>query len=94
MLGNTILQIGVSSAVLEYNHGKEGIYKVMKLIGLSIGAVQKMSTENIVKRFKRVQVHKATPTVKRRRKDFWSIKKKWIDKNTEQEKKSYKAGGF
>lgn len=80
--------IGVSSAVLEYNHGKEGIYELMKLIG-------QKSTENIMKRFKRVKLHnKATPAVKRGRKDLRSIKKKWTDKNKEQENKFYETGGF
>lgn len=87
--------IGVSSAVLEYNHGKEGIYELMKLIGLSIGEVQQKSTKNIMKRFKRVKLHnKVTPAVKRRRKDLRSIKKKWTDKNKEQENKFYETGGF
>lgn len=52
------MEIGVSSSVLKYNHGKEA--KLKKLIGLSIDEVQQKSTENITKCFKRV---KATPAV-------------------------------
>jgi len=74
-VGRKTLEIGVSSAVLEFNNGKEGIFDVMKRAGLSIGEIQKQSTEKASMRCKRVLVNKSTPVVKRRRKDLRAVKK-------------------
>ena len=88
------LEIGVYSAVLEFNDGKRGIEKAMIIAGLNIGTFQSALSEKVVRRHKRTIQQKSSEKGKRRRKDLRAIKKKWTDKNEEQEGKMYEAGSF
>lgn len=49
MLAST-LEIGVNSAVLEFNEGKAGIERIMELAGLKIGALQLKENEKACKK--------------------------------------------
>ena len=62
--------------------------------GLNIGTFQSALSEKVVRRHKRTIQQKSSEKGKRRRKDLRAIKKKWTDKNEEQEGKMYEDGGF
>jgi len=61
------LEIGVASAVLEFNEGKDGILQVFKNVGLKIGQIQHQSTVRLGVKRKRHLDRKSSSPVKRRR---------------------------
>ena len=88
------LEIGISSAVIEFNEGKAGIEDVMKRARLPIGKLQSAQNKKALKKHTVLRARKSTSPVKNRRKTLRAIHKNWGDKNKEQEGKVYQAGGF
>jgi hypothetical protein len=90
-----VLEMGVNSAVLSFNEGSSGIYRVFKHLNLDLG--KNTITSSVKKDQKRLQnmVKKGQPQKKRRRKDLRGIRKGWIDKDQDQSSKnSYEKGCF
>ena len=88
------LEICVSSAVLEFNEGKNGIEYVTMKVGLNIGELQSIAYCKIDSTRKRQMVRKLSTPCKQRRKDIRSIRKRWGGKNKGKGGKTYEAGGF
>ena len=88
------LEIGVYSAILEFNEGKSGIERVMELVGLEIGSQQATQNLNAQKRHLRITSRKSAEPAKKRRKTLRAERKNWSDKNKEKEGNVYEAGGF
>ena len=93
-VGKPLLEMGVHSAIIEYNDGATGVGKVLKLLGVEPGyfyeaATIKRNTERI-KNSRR----KSSEAGIARRKSLRTIKKGFLDKEKEQEKdKSNEYGG-
>jgi len=88
------LEIGVHSAILEFNEGKSGIERVMELAGVVIGELQSFQNENVLRRHNVSRRRKSSTPVKTRRKSLRALRKNWSDKNKEQEEKVYEVGCF
>ena len=88
------LEIGVYSAILEFNEGKSGIERVMELVGLEIGSQQATQNLNAQKRHLRTTSRKSAEPAKKRRTTLRAERKNWSDKNKEKEGNVYEAGGF
>ena len=69
------LEICVSSAVLEYNEGKNGIIQAMKGVGLMIGEQQETCYKKLEFLRKRHMEMEG-----KRRKDIRYLRKEWEDK--------------
>ena len=89
--------MGVNSAVLSFNEGSSGIYRVFKHLNLDL-FIKKYDNQFCKKRPKAVTEYgekRTTKKKKRRRKELRGIRKGWIDKDQEQlSKNSYKKGCF
>ena len=88
------LEIGISSAIIEFNEEKSGIEAVLKGAKLSVGKLQSVQNQKALKRHSSSRLRKSSSPVKQRRKTLRAIKKNWADKNKEKEGKVYEAGGF
>jgi len=88
------LEIGVNSAILEFNEGKAGIERVMELTGMRIGCQQAKQNSNAQKRHLMTQHRKSSEPAKKRRKTLRAQRKNWTDNNKEKEGNVYEAGGF
>jgi len=88
------LEIGISSAIIEFNEGKTGIEAVLKGAKLSVGKLQSVQNQNALKRHSSSRLRKSSSPGKQRLKTLRAIKKNWADKNKEKEGKVYEAGGF
>ena len=90
-----ILEIGVNSAIIEFNDGPTGIYNVLKHFKIRPGTLTKDSSiKKLMKRIKKTD-KLALKAVKNRRKKLRSMKKGFLDSEREKEGgESYVAGGF
>jgi hypothetical protein len=87
------IQIGVNSAILEFNDGPMGVMSVLEDFGLSGQAACTHADIQSTKSKKRA-ARKSSDRVKKRRRALRTIKKGFSDKEKEKEKPSYVAGGF
>ena len=88
------LEIGVYSAILEFNEGKSGIERVMELVGLESGSQQ--ATQNLYaqKQHLCTTSRKSVEPARKRRKTLRAERKNWSHKNKEKEGNIYEAGSF
>ena len=89
------MEIGVvNSAIIEFNDGPKGIHEVPSHFNVRPGYLtQNNSTEKLLKRVKATEKRQCD-TAKKRRKQFRSIRKGFIDKEKGKEGgDSYVAGG-
>jgi len=93
-LGKKTLEMGISSAVLQFNIGRDGIFHVLEVAGLQLGTEQRKSNTTLVQRNKRRILRKSKSPVKRRRIELRAIRKNWDTKNNEEEEETYTPGGF
>ena len=94
-VGKHLLEMGVHSAIIEYNDGATCVGKVLKLLGVEAGYFYEKAT--IKRNTKRIINSRRKSSEKgiARRKSLRTIKKGFLDKEKEQEKeKSYEYGGF
>ena len=88
------LEIGVYSAVIEFNEGCQVIHKVLKYIGLDTGS--QLTTKSMQWDSVHINkmVKKCSEKGKKRRKTLRGVEKGYLDKEKELEpKESYIAGG-
>ena len=71
----TTLEIGVNSAIIEFNEGTRGIERVIQLIGLPIGKHQSMQNEKSRKHKLKFKNLKSSSPVKRRGKSLRAERK-------------------
>ena len=90
-----VLEMGVNSAVIEFNDGPRGLYNVLEYFKLEPGYVtQRKSVERLRKRIN-LSIKKQSENVKLRRKILRSLRKGYSDKEKEKEGgDSYAAGAF
>ena len=90
-----VLEMGVNSAIIEFNDGPKGIYNVLKYLQLQPGFVtERNSTEKLKKRVNLAR-KKQSARVKIRRKVLRGVRKGYSDKEREKEGgDSYVAGAF
>ena len=88
------LQIGVNSAIFQFNEGPCGVDDVLRYLSIEPGAVLiHISSKRTLKRMSKAAL-KASEIGKKRRKKLRSIKKGYTDKEKEQERgPSYISGG-
>jgi len=72
------LEIGVHSAIIEFNDGKSGIESVIQLAGLVIGEQQSFQNDNMLRRHNISRRRKSLTPVKTRRKSLRAIRKKLV----------------
>ncbi len=94
MVQRDILEIGVNSAVIEFNDGPSGIYAVLEHFGMRPGSItMRLSDRKTRKRAKNAK-RKMSEAGKRRRKKLRSIKNGYLDTEKELEGgESYISGG-
>ena len=89
-----ILEMGVSSAVINFNGGNCGILNAFKNVGIDAGYFTKQfclrKDEFHIQRMNQ----KANEQSKMQRKKLRAISKNYIDKNKEKERVFYEAGAF
>ena len=94
-VGKQVLEMGINSAIIEYNGGSFGIHKVLNYVGVETGLCTHLGS--IARNKRRIMQSARKCSVKgiKRRKTLRSIKKGYMDKEKELEKEeSYVAGGF
>ena len=89
-----VLEMGVSSAVINFNNGACGILNVFHGVNMEPGYVTKMfcmkkDRERII-----TMNMESSDELKTRRKKLRAIRKKYIDVNKEKEGVFYEAGAF
>ena len=90
-----VLEMGVHSAILEFNEGPKGFYKVLNKFDMEPGIFTEQSSSRKVAKKIRNTVKKQSDFVKKRRKHLRGIRKGFIDMEKEQEGgKSYVPGKF
>jgi len=67
------LEIGISSAVIEFNEGKTGIEEVMKRAGLTVRKLQSAQNKKVFKKHTVLRARKSTSPLKNRRKTLRAI---------------------
>ena len=89
------LEMGVNSAILEFNAGPKGIYKVLNYFNMEPGIItQNSSSKKLAKRIRNSE-KRQSDVVKKRRKHLRGIRKGFTDMEKEQEGgESYVPGGF
>ena len=92
--GKQILDIAVSSSVLNFNDGGQGILNVMKRLKLKRGVFVKHGLLRSINKRIAVAEKKSSESVKLRRKKLSSNKKGYADKTSEKEGEVYGAGAF
>lgn len=94
-ISKKVLEIGVYSAIIEFNDGRSGLIPLMKLLGLPISSYLTTSFKNRdCERINKIG-KKSTEKGKQRRKKLRAIRKGFEDKNKEQEKKpAYASGAY
>lgn len=91
-----VLEIGVNSAIIEYNDGASGVFDVLEFVGVNTRGIltEKGTVARNYRRIKNSSV-KCSEKGKIRRKTLRSIKKGFLDTEKETEiVESYVAGGF
>ena len=88
-----VLELGASSAVIEFNDGSCGIITVYGKLGLVAGKQTAVGCRRKDKLRIKHQTVKSTEKSKKRRKKLRSLRKGWTDREEEQEGgKSYSSG--
>ena len=87
--------MSVNSAILEYNEGSTGVFKVFDIFNISPG----ICSVRLSRKRDRISVvgmvHKSSEKGKKRRKHIRKVKKGIVDNEKDNEKsESYVAGGF
>ena len=94
-VSRNIIEIGVASAVLEFNNGTQGIKKVYENAGLHFGKFITAACKKKDKSRISIMTHKSSDSVKKRRKKLRAIRKGFCDKEKEEEGgESYVSGGY
>ena len=94
-VSRNIIEIGVASAVLEFNNGTQGIRKVYENAGLHLGKFIAAACKKKGKSRISIMTHKSSDSVKKRRKKLRAIRKGFCDKEKEEEGgESYVSGGY
>ena len=89
-----VFEIAIHSAVLHFNNGTDGVRDVFSNYGLFGTVTNTKSSKHNVSRVKQMN-KKSTEKVKKWRKDLWTIKKGYADKEQRNEKvSSYISGGY
>ena len=88
------LEIGVCSAVINFNSGSQGIIKVLEICGISPGHFTKLFCEQKDKNRVANMNRKSTGKVKLIRKKLLARRKGYADKHSETEGVTYGAGKF
>ena len=90
-----VLELGVNSAVLEFNEGPSGIHSVLNHFSIKSGIfTKKASAEKLKVRVRGID-KKESEAVRRRRKQLRSIRKGYLDKEREEEGgESYVSGAY
>ena len=92
-VSKSTIEIGVNSAVIEFNMGSNGILSVLSEFGLNgFVTTSKVKKKNVL--CKKQLSRKSSDTFKKRRKILKTIKKGFSDKEKDKGKPSYVAGGF
>ena len=93
-VGREVLEMGVASAVINYNQGLNGICNVYNELSMEVGKF----TESFLKQFDTKRVNqmnkKSSDTGKLRRKKLRAIRKGYQDKAVETEGETYASGEF
>ena len=84
-VGKDTLELGVSSAVLQFNDGASGFSTVLSLLGIPEGSQTQKVKKLILKKYKKRRDLKRDEEVKTRRKKLRSIRKGFLDKEKEEE---------
>ena len=94
-VGRPVLELGVSSAILEFNEGSFGVNSVFQQYGITNGYCFNLLSERRDRVRTAICDKKVTVVGKSRRKKIRAIKKGLVDKEKELEpKETYVAGGF
>ena len=90
-----VLEMGINSAIIEFNDGPNGIHKVLNFVGVEAGYQTQLKSAARNKRRVSRSVKKCSVKGKQRRKTLRTIKKGFLDQEKELEKEEcYVAGGF
>ena len=93
-VGRRTLEMGVNSAILNFNDGSKGLLDVLDYVDLSGTVTINKGIKRDTARVKQA-IRKSSERGKKRRKTFRSTKKAYLDKLKEKEKTgSYAPGGF
>ena len=92
-VSKSTIEIGVNSAVVEFNEGPSGVMSVFEEFGLN-GHITSVKVKSQSVDSEKRSARKSSEGVKKRRKALRSIKKGYSDKVKETEKPSYVPGGF
>ena len=94
ILGRRTLEMGVNSAILNFNDGSKGLLYVLNYFDLSEAVMINKGVKRDTSRVKQ-SIRKSSERDKKRRKTLRSMKKGYLDKEKEKEKsESYVLGGF
>ena len=94
-VGRGVLEMGVNSAIIEFNDGSNGVHKVLNYLGVETGYLTKLGSIARNKRRISHSARKCSTNGKQRRRTLRTIKKGFLDTEKELEKEeSYVAGGF
>ena len=94
-VGKHVLEMGINSAIIEYNDGAFGIHKVLNHVGVETGLCTHRGSVARNKRRLIQSARKCSAKGIQRRKTLRTIKKGFLDQEKELEKEeSYVAGGF
>ena len=88
------IELGVNSAILQFNDGTHGIVNVLEQFSIRYGIYTNIGSSKKDETSIRWSSTKSSEARKKNRKRLHGIKKGVIDKNNEQEKASYVPGGF
>ena len=93
-VGREVLEIGVSSAIINFNEGVCGIIGIFETLNLNPGYfTHRFCVQHDEKRINNVEL-KTTVEIKRRRKRLRAIKKGFQDKAEDVEGQTYASGAF
>ena len=90
-----VLEIGINSAIIEYNDGAAGVFDVLQFVGVKTHGIltEKGTAARNNKRIKNSAV-KCSDKGKKRRKTLRTIKKGFLDMEETEKVESYVPGGF
>ena len=96
-VSRNIIEIGVASAVLEFNNGTQGIRKIYENAGLHFGKFITAACKKKNKNRIGIMTHKSSDSVNKKIKKLRAIRKGFCDKEKEEEEEgdeSYVSGGY
>ena len=85
-VSRNIIEIGVASAVLEFNNGTQGTRKMYENAGLHFGKFITAACKKKDKNRISIMTHKSSDIIKKRRKKLRAIRKEFCDKEKEEER--------